>query len=181
ELTVHYLVEKVSLSVTYSIRNKDDKDMYFSVGAHPAFAVPLVDGTTYTDYFLDFGKNLTLARWPISSDGLMEKKSILFLTDKRRLSLCKELFYEDALVFKNPATTRISLASHATEHGLALDFPGFPYLGIWAARNADFVCIEPWCGIADPIDSNGILHEKEGINRLAPGGLFERNWKIDLF
>ncbi len=62
-----------------------------------------------------------------------------------------------------------------------MDFPGFPFLGIWAAPGADFVCIEPWCGIADSVDSDQQLTNKEGINQLQPGGLFEKTWTLNLF
>ena len=61
------------------------------------------------------------------------------------------------------------------------DFTGFPYLGIWAAKNADFVCIEPWCGIADSVDSNQQLEHKEGINVLDSTDQFERTWKVKFF
>ena len=62
-----------------------------------------------------------------------------------------------------------------------MEFPGFPFLGIWAAPGADFVCIEPWCGIADSVDSNQQWTTKEGINRLEAGGAFERTWTLQVF
>jgi len=62
-----------------------------------------------------------------------------------------------------------------------MDFPGFPFLGIWAARNADFVCIEPWCGIADSTDTDQQFTGKEGIQCLAPGETFEREWTLTLY
>ncbi|HEV3251954.1 MAG TPA: aldose 1-epimerase family protein, partial [Puia sp.] len=68
-----------------------------------------------------------------------------------------------------------------TERGIDLNFSGFPYLGIWAAPQADFVCIEPWCGIADAVDTDQQLIRKEGINRLAPDEIFERSWALTLF
>ena len=51
-------------------------------------------------------------------------------------------------------------------HGLKFNFKDFPYFGIWAAKNANFVCLEPWCGIADSESHNQELAEKEGINKL---------------
>jgi galactose mutarotase-like enzyme len=78
-----------------------------------------------------------------------------------------------------PSTT-VTLASDKTTHGFRFDYPGFPFLGIWAAKNADFVCIEPWCGIADSVHTNQRLEEKEGINKLASGENFTRTWTITL-
>ena len=54
-------------------------------------------------------------------------------------------------------------------------------MGIWSAKDANFVCIEPWCGIADRADTTGILQEKEGINQLEPNESFSRTWSAATF
>ncbi|MCU0389052.1 MAG: aldose 1-epimerase family protein, partial [Chitinophagaceae bacterium] len=66
-------------------------------------------------------------------------------------------------------------------HGLDFDFSGFPYLGIWAAKDAPFVCIEPWCGHADTVDHDGKLENKPGIEKLEGGEKWERTWKLTIF
>ena len=66
-------------------------------------------------------------------------------------------------------------------YGLNFNFSQFPYLGIWAAKNADFVCIEPWCGIADSVDSNQQIKDKEGINKLNGEEIFERSWNVSFY
>lgn len=91
------------------------------------------------------------------------------------------MFYRDALVFKGLNSDRISLKSDRSEHGLDFEFKGFPYFGIWAAKNADFVCLEPWCGIADNVHTDQKLVDKEGINELAEGESFERNWSVRVY
>ncbi len=181
ELRVLYQLLPQGLKTTYRVTNPAKDDLYFSIGGHPAFNLPLAPGTAYGDYYLEFDKKETLARWPISSDGLIEKDPVPLLHDSRRLPLSKDLFARDALVFKHPTSSAVALRSDKTEHGLRMEFDGFPYLGIWAAKNADFVCIEPWCGIADSVDADQQYIDKEGIQRLAPGGLFERAWILDLF
>src|SRR3954469_7601105 len=109
--------------------------MYFLVVGHPAFKVPLQKGTAYYDYYLEFNEIENAGRWPISAEGLIESMSVPLLNDTNRLSLTKELFFSDALVFKNLKSTRVSLRSEKTPHGVEFDFTGFPYLGIWAAKN----------------------------------------------
>ena len=91
------------------------------------------------------------------------------------------MFYKDALVFKDLASDVISIRSSKTPHGLEVSFPGFPYMGIWSAKDADFVCIEPWCGIADHEDATGKLEEKEGIIALSPEAIFRQQWSVILF
>ena len=181
ELRVIYRLQPGGMSTTYQVRNQAAETLYFSVGGHPAFKVPLVENTEYTDYYLEFDHKETAPRWPISKDGLIGREPLPLLQDEQILRLTKELFAKDALVFKRLKSTGIALRSARTERGLRMDFPGFPFLGIWAAPNADFVCIEPWCGIADPVDSNQQLVDKEGINRLEAGGVFERTWTLRFF
>ncbi len=178
---ITYEVINNTLSVTYKVLNTGNTELLFSVGGHPAFKVPLVEGTAYTDYYLQFEKKETTGRWPISKDGLIETKPASLLENSDRIPLSKELFLQDALVFKNLKSSKVSLKSSATSHGLLFDYTGFPFLGIWAAKNADFVCIEPWCGIADSVSTDQQLKNKEGINKLDAGDAFERNWSVSLF
>ncbi|HLY69095.1 MAG TPA: aldose 1-epimerase family protein [Puia sp.] len=178
ELIIKYSIQKNELTVAYTVKNFAEKKLYFSIGGHPAFKVPLVGGTGYGDYFLEFNKDEILPRWPISPEGLIEKTPEPLLQSGNILWLTKELFNKDALVFKHPLSSMVSLLSNKTEHGLHFEFSGFPYLGIWAAKNADFVCIEPWCGIADSIDSDQQIINKEGINILKADEVFERRWTV---
>ena len=181
ELRVSYRIQGDTLTTTYAVTNPDKTPMYFSVGGHPAFNVPLTSDPTYTDYYLEFAKTENAPRWPISKDGLIETAPQALLNNTNRLPLTKELFSKDALVFKGLHSTSVTLRSDRSERGLTMQFPGFPFLGIWAAPGADFVCIEPWCGIADSEDSNQQWTDKEGINTLEAGAKFERSWTLELF
>jgi len=84
-------------------------------------------------------------------------------------------------VLKQLKSNCITLASDKNKHGLHFYFDDFPFFGIWAARDAPFVCLEPWCGIADGIHHNQQLNEKEGINQLAPGAFFSKTWHVQCF
>lgn len=181
EFRIRYTALENSLTVTYEVVNPGREEMYFSVGAHPAFRVPLVDGTSYDDYALVFEQEETAPRWPISSEGLIESTPQPLLQQTRQLPLSKALFQKDALVLKGLKSSRITLRSEQSNHGLDLDFPGFPFFGIWAAKNADFVCLEPWCGIADGVGASQQLTEKEGINKLNAKETFTRTWTATLF
>ncbi len=181
EFAIRYALHRNGLSVTYTVTNTGDEDMYFSVGGHPAFKVPLEEGTTYDQYYLEFSEPEQASRWPISPDGLIENAPVPLLQQTTKLPLTKELFSKDALVLKHLESDKVALRSHQTVHGLEMDFNGFPYLGIWAAPGADFVCIEPWCGIADSVDTTQQLPAKEGIHRLEGKASFDRTWTLSLF
>ncbi|MGE9313887.1 aldose 1-epimerase family protein [Niabella sp. CJ426] len=177
ELYVEYSIAGPTLSVSYRVVNTGEKPMYFSIGGHPAFKVPLFEGDTYNDYILEFNQVENAGRW-LLDNGLIETGTVPLLEDADRLPLRKELFEADAIVLKQLKSTKVRLVQEQTRKGFEFDFNGFPYLGIWAAKGADFVCIEPWCGIADSVNSNQQLVEKEGINELNAGALFERTWKF---
>lgn len=179
--SVIYTLEQNIITVTYKVENNGDELMYFSVGAHPAFAVPLVKGTGYTDYYLLFSQKEHSGKWPLSPEGLIRKEPVALLDNTNTLPLTKELFYGDALVFKDLGSNSISIVSDKTKHGLRLQYDDFPYMGIWSAKNADFVCIEPWCGIADSVDTSGNLIDKEGIHTLSPDESFTRSWSVEIF
>jgi len=180
-LRMRYSLFENALAVLYEVTNTGESDMYFSLGAHPAFAMPLVPGTNYNEYQLKFDKIESAPRWPISKDGLIETEPAPLMKNSDQLPLSKDLFSKDALVFKGLSSTLVSIRSDKTPHGLEMDFAGFPYLGIWAAKGADFVCIEPWCGIADSVTTSQKIEEKEGINKLKKGEVFSRTWSLKLF
>ncbi|OQP59970.1 aldose epimerase [Niastella vici] len=181
EFRIRYTLFENSLAVTYEVVNAGKEEMYFSVGAHPAFKIPLVPGTAYTDYYLQFNHTETAPRWPISPDGLIEIAPLPLLENTNRLNLSKDLFQQDALVLKGISSSIVTLGSDKTTHGFRFDFPGFPFLGLWAAKNADFVCIEPWCGIADSVTTNQQLEDKEGINKLTSNETFTRTWTVSVY
>lgn len=179
--SIQYSIIGNRLAVKYDVSNTGDELMYFSVGAHPAFKVPLVDGTAFEDYFLAFDKLENSERWLLSDEGLIEDKTVPVLTNSQKLLLKKSLFYEDALVFKDLKSTHISLQSGKTSNGLTMSFEGFPYMGIWSKKDANFICIEPWCGIADSVNTTGELSQKEGIQSLQPNQVFTRKFDVAFF
>ena len=191
EFRLKYELHENCLSVTYSVKNIGNikspshkgeglgrGEMYFSVGGHPAFALPLSADTNYEDYYLEFNKTENFQRWGLVDGGLIANNPTDFLLNTNRLALTKDLFYDDAIVFKNLQSDEIFLKSDKTNRQLKFDFKGFPYLGIWAAKDANFVCIEPWCGIADTENHSQELTEKEGIIALEVDDVFERTWSV---
>jgi galactose mutarotase-like enzyme len=176
-----YALEQNTVSVQYRITNTGESDMYFSVGGHPAFKIPLEPGIDYEDYHLEFSKEENALRWLISPEGLINPKAVPVITNSNILPLTRDLFLSDAVVMKYLNSDLVKLKTDKSDHGIEFHFPGFPFLGLWAAKNADFVCIEPWCGIADSTTSNQQLINKEGINLLTAGHQFERGWSVKVY
>lgn len=179
-LQVGYTLQERMLRVTYRVANTGAAPMWFSIGGHPAFKVPLVAGTAYDSHYLSFDADVVLDRW-LLQDGLIATESQPVELPAGMLPLSYDLFLKDALVFRSFQSRRITLASHVHPHGLHFGLEGFPHLGIWAAPQAPFVCIEPWCGHADTVDHNGELTQKPGIEHLEPGGQWQRQWTVEVF
>lgn len=179
-LSLIYTLKSHGLSCTYKVYNPSDADLLFSVGGHPAFATPVDENLRYEDYYLRFNQDEELLINKISDNLISEEVKSIPLKDKV-LPLKHELFYDDALVIKALNSNKISLQNKVNSHGLHFTFEGFPYFGIWAAKDANFVCLEPWCGIADSVNHSGQLSDKEGIVILSAEESWQRTWQVDIF
>ncbi len=179
-LKLRYQLNSNWLVCTYEVHNPGNDLLLFSVGAHPAFAVPLTAGTDYADHYLEFNKPEPMQRWKIVN-GLIGTNTEDLQTENGRIALQHDLFYEDAIVLKGLQSNCIGLGCNKHDHGLNFYFNGFGFFGVWAAKDAPFVCLEPWCGIGDSVDHNQHLTDKEGINMLEPGELFSRTWSVECF
>jgi galactose mutarotase-like enzyme len=178
-LLVAYKLEWNKLSITYLVRNDDEKAMYFSVGGHPGFNVPFYPNENYEDYYIAFENEETLSRYLLNNEGLQNGDTERVLEQERILPLSHSYFDKDALVFKNLNSEKVTLASKSNPRAVEFTFEGFPYLGIWAKPGpSQYVCIEPWCGIASRVGESGELQEKEGIQELSPKQAFERTFTI---
>ena len=165
--TVRYTLKADGITVTYRVHNNSDSDMPFCIGAHPAFATP----GDMTDYRLEFPLPETAAvpNYNLTTGLHEEHNRRTLLEGERTLPLSHEMFYEDVCYFDNPNCRQVELLNKENV-GVRVDFPDFTSLGIWQAKDAPFLCIEPWCGSADFDDCTGVFAEKRGIEILPPDG-----------
>lgn len=182
EFQLIYQLDGSRLTITYRVVNQDDKTVYFSVGAHPAFAVPFLAGEAYEDYFIEFEKAEALETHMLSAGGYFtgETKPVSTDASGQRLPLTKQMFDDDALVFKNLASRRVAIRSQKHSHAVTIEFSAFPYLGLWAKPSAPFVCIEPWLGCADSEGQLKPIDQKEAIQRVGVGEMFEASFTVDV-
>ena len=163
--TVRYTLKADGLTVTYRVRNNSEKPMPFCIGAHPAFAC---DGDM-TDYRLEFPKLETAAvpNYNLETGLHEENNRRPLMNEATELSLSHEMFYEDVCYFDKLRSRSVFLLNKDNS-GVRVDFPDFTSLGVWQAKDAPFLCIEPWCGSADFDDCTGVFAEKRGIEILQP-------------
>ncbi len=177
---VMYDLIENALRVTYKVLNYDTQPIYFSVGGHPAFNVPFINGESYEDYYLEFEFQEPLEKHLLSAEGYFTGETKPVQLEHMRLPLNHDLFKEDALVFKDMKSRQICIKSTKNEHSLTVEFPHFPYVGLWAKTGGNFVCIEPWLGYADKEGFAGDISQKGGIQKLVPGHVFEAAFYISI-
>ncbi|GAB3749660.1 aldose 1-epimerase family protein [Spirosoma pomorum] len=180
EFQIKYDLQGNQLNVTYRVVNQDDKIVFFSVGAHPAFAVPFFEGETYEDYYLEFEKAEPLETSMLSAEGYFTGETKLIPTEGDCLLLTKHLFDDDALVFKQISSRSVTIRSTKNDRAVTVAYDEFPYLGIWAKPGASFVCIEPWLGCADSIGELRPIEQKELIQQVAVGQIFSATFSIKI-
>ena len=180
-LKISYTLIENGVITEYIVENTDNKMIYFSIGAHPAFMCPMVAGEIINDYYFEFNKKENCDIIPINEDGYIKRERKQYLVDNNIIPLNFDVFKGDALVFDSLKSNKISLKSVNHDKVLTMDFTGFPYMGLWTkATGAPFVCIEPWYGHADFEDFNGELKDKAGIEKLEVGQKFNSSYTVTI-
>lgn len=180
ELTIEYKLIGNCLIVRYFVKNREkEKPMYFAIGAHPGFNLPLDQQTTFTDYYLEISPKKPRQFFPVTEEVLLQTDKAFELTDQV-YPIKREMFNEGVLIWETAGNTRVELKSDKTKKSVVFDYTSMPYIGIWSPypQEAPFICIEPWCGIADTFDTNGHYAEKLGINHLAPQEQFQSSYQM---
>ena len=154
-------------------------------GGSDAACVPLsvAAAETFEDYVLKFARPWSCTLPVIGNDGLMSWDNALECpqgTDT--VALTHASFAHDALMFTDVPDSALTLLGTKSGHGVRVEFPGFPYIGVWSAANdAPFVALEPWSGHTTTHDEDDIFEHKAGMTLLAPGETNERTFSITLF
>ena len=178
-LELGYCLKERKVEVVWKVTNKNDRDMYFSIGGHPAFNCPIKDGGNQTDYFIGFDTDAPLTCSVLDENGTVSgRKKELALTDGK-LQITEGLFDEDALIIENDQAHKVALYTPEGEKYLEVDFES-PLFGIWSpvGKHAPFVCIEPWYGRSDRADFGQKLEEREWGNTLKAGEVFSSVYRI---
>lgn len=174
ELQIRYSLQEKNLNIEYKVINKNQSQLPFSIGAHPAFAL----NGNFEDYELEFEKDEPLVYHLLENDLISAATKTVEKQDNL-VKLNYPLFENDALIFKNLESKKLTISKNRIPF-LKVDFQGFPHLGIWTKKDAPFLCIEPWYGYSDTDKSTGNLFEKEGIQILETNEVFDSKFTIEI-
>lgn len=173
ELILTFSLEGKKLIVKHEVINKNDCTMYFSLGAHPAFNCEIGDT-------LVFEENETLDCIKIDLErSLRIPETTPLLRNEKEITVTKDVFNEDALIFKGAVSENITLKSKSSEREIKFNLGKAPYLGIWAKPGAPYVCIEPWYGVNDSTEKKADFSEKDEIQKLDAKESFIFIWSAE--
>lgn len=182
ELYITYKVIDNNVHVSYTVVNKNNTDMYFYIGGHPAFNCPLdragEQPLRYEDYCIEYECDETIIQ--IQSDGSSKK----ILNEEKRLSLSHELFNNDVIFKDKPMSSRITLKSDKSSFCASVAYDNSGCIAVWApaSEDAQFVCLEPWSSIPTDKD-NGFeaLEDKPNASKLSAGSEYKFEYVITVY
>ena len=177
-LELGYELQENVLAVKWKVTNPSDKEMYFSIGGHPAFRCPIVEDTKQTHYRIRFDTKEEVSAG-ILQNGLMSDKRETYPLGNGEMQITEHLFDKDALVIEENQAHQVSLVKPNGQPYLTVEFDA-PLFGIWSppGKKAPFICIEPWYGRCDAVDFTGTWEERKWGQHLDAGGVFEASYRV---
>lgn len=175
-----YELKKDILEITYKVLNMGNHTMYFGLGGHPGFQIPLEEGKLFEDYYLQFNQASNPVRVGFSKECFVNGKDETFMLDEeKRLWLTHSLFDEDAIVLKNMGY-EVSLQAKKGKKKIGLLFPKMQYFGIWHMPHTDapYVCLEPWSSLPSRDGIIEDLEKQEQLIALPSGDSYTNTWTI---
>lgn len=183
-LEIAYRLHGGKLDVIWEVMNPGSEDMYFQIGAHPAFNYPDYDPEKPERGFFSFDRSEGLECVRIKEKGCVdaETKYPLEIPENGLLPVTRETFDAiDTIMLQDSQIRKVALHRTDGSPWLALSFDA-PVVGIWSppTKNAPFICIEPWYGRCDRAGYEGEYKDKDWINRLAPAEKFSSVYTIEI-
>lgn len=183
QFDVSYVLEGSALVIVYAVENRGRETMYFGLGGHPGFRVPLEAGESFEDYRLTFAHPSQPCRVLLSDAYMLSGHDAPYpLEGGTVLPLRHDLFDQDAIILKNFERTMTLSAGEGTR-GLTLSCPRMRYLGIWHMPKTDapYVCLEPWASLPSRQDVVEDLAQQNDLISLESGQRYENRWTITIF
>lgn len=188
ELAVNYKVEGNILTCIWQVKNRGKDTMFFQIGAHPAFLLPDYDtNDAIHGYIQCYDADDNIVSPLVFSEliyGLRAHYSQpkVLLNDEGILALTNTTFADDAILIEAHQVAKVALFDKQCKRVLTVSCPQVDAFGLWAPNKpgCPFVCIEPWCGIADNAGFKGDISERDCIHGLESGKNFEFCYSINV-
>lgn len=165
-----FTLEGDTVHHTLTVENRDDAEMPFGIGFHPAFRMPFDSGHTYEDYELRFDNVESPLCLDTSNGGLIGDKTYYLGKNIQSIPLDESLFAADSHCMTGLSSHTLGLYEKETGRGVVCSIKNFPFVLIWSKPGVpQFVCIEPWNSIPSPVSGSSRWEEKPAAAVLSPG------------
>lgn len=181
-LEIGYRLEGNKVEVLWSVRNTGEKTSYFQIGAHPAFYYPNYEADSPERGYFAFDVKDGLVYRALAGKGCVgEEVRPVPLDADGLLPLDIHTFDIDTFILENSQIKRVDLLDTSKRPYLSLSFTA-PVVGLWSppTKNAPFVCIEPWYGRCDRVNYTGEYKDRDWVQRLEPGEVFDASYTIEI-
>ena len=166
-----------------SVENKGKNEMFFGLGSHPGFKVPVCGEGKFEDWVLEFDEASEPERVEIDMNTYRLAGTTVpySLEDGRRIPLRHELFDGDAIILHGMPRA-VSIKSDLSAHSVRVSFPDMPFVGFWHAVKTDapYVCIEPWVSLPSHSAYMEDIEQQEHIIHLAPGKSYVNTVTVEI-
>lgn len=180
-LQTTYSIVENRIIVHYNVKNCDSKIMYFGIGGHPGFNVPIDKNKKFEDYFIQFDKSCKMRKVCFSDTCFPTGEYLDFVLDENgRLPLIHDLFDNDAIVLTDMGN-EVSLECNDGSHKVKVRFSGISYLGLWHRPKTDapYVCIEPWCTLPSRDKVVEEFETQPGLIKLEANDSYDVDWSME--
>lgn len=177
---VSYTIVENQILISYHVQNLTEGTMYFGIGGHPGFRMPLDEGLAFDDYYLEFPQEHIPSKVEQTPACFISGHEEFFhLEGGKRLHLHHDMFDNDAVILKNVADY-VTLKSDKGKHSVSVYYPKMRYLGMWHAvkTEAPYVCLEPWVSLPSRQDIVEEFQFKHDLIRLDQDEDYQNDWKI---
>lgn len=181
-LEIGYRLEESSLIVLWKVKNEGEDQMFFSIGAHPAFLCPIRGEDDKYGYGLRFkGLDTGVRHHGNTAEGMAVMEDRVLPLEQGDVRFTEGFFDKCTYMVEGKQTDQVSLITPEGEPYVTVTFDA-PLFAIWSpeGKNAPFVCIEPWYGRCDAVDFSGELKDRDHEMQLASGEIFETSYRIGI-
>ena len=181
-LLTGYLLDNNKVIVKWRVENLGATDMYFQIGAHPAFYLPDFIPSADERGFFAFDNNKDLEYIiPVEKGCTSPERHVLKTNREGLMPIDLHTFDCDTYIFDNKQLKKVTLLDKEKNPFISLEFDS-PLVALWSPTkvhpDCPFVCIEPWYGRCDTMGYAGELKDREWIQKLGPKEVFEAEYKI---
>lgn len=176
-LQVEYRLHPDRLEQTFRVYNDGEDDLFFSLGAHPAFYCPVTLGESADDTVIRFDKPQHTYRIGLEpGTRLCTKERYPWLQGETDIPLTEHFFDNGPILSGGYDAEHVTLLSRRSGAGIRMGIRDFPYMTFWGPpQRLSLICLEPWCGLSDFSGGGHVWERKIASNSLEPRGIFIRN------